>query len=88
MFSFIFNKFFSFTSQLDVSFLYVNGDVVSANGYKVATSEYTYLGDFTVQDVGGSANSIDLSAHASSGYDVVVVGTGIAGLYTALLLPM
>ena len=69
-----FNRFFSFTSQLDVSFLYVNGDVVSANGYKVATSEYTYLGDFTVQDVGGVANRIDLSAYSSSGYDLVVVG--------------
>jgi len=69
-----FNRFFSFTSQLDVSFLYVNGDVVSVNGYKVATSEYTYLGDFTVQDVGGVANRIDLSAYSSSGYDLVVVG--------------
>ena len=69
-----FNRFISFTSQLDVSFLYVNGDVVSVNGYKVATSEYTYLGDFTVQDVGGVANRIDLSAYSSAGYNLVVVG--------------
>ena len=69
-----FSELHTFSTQLTVGPLYTNGDVISVNGYKNSTSEYTYLGDFTVGDVGGVANRIDLSAYSSSGYDSVLVG--------------
>jgi hypothetical protein len=63
-----------FASALTVGPLYTNGDVVTVNAVVSSTLEIINLGDFTVQDVSGVANRIDLSAYSSSGYSFIHVG--------------
>lgn len=65
---------YAFASALTVGPLYTNGDVVTVNAVVSSTLEIINLGDFTVQDVSGVANRIDLSAYSSSGYSSVHVG--------------
>ena len=65
---------YAFASALTVGPLYTNGDVVTVNAVVSSTLEIINLGDFTVQDVSGVANRIDLSAYSSSGYNIIHVG--------------
>jgi len=65
---------YAFSSALTVGPLYTNGDVVTVNAVVSGTLEIINLGDFTVQDVSGVANRIDLSAYSSSGYNIIHVG--------------
>ena len=65
---------YAFSSALTVGPLYTNGDVVTVNAVVSSTFEIINLGDFTVQDISGVANRIDLSAYSSSGYNIIHVG--------------
>jgi len=65
---------YAFASALTVGPLYTNGDVVTVNAVVSSTLEIINLGDFTVQDVSGVANRIDLSSYSSSGYNIIHVG--------------